>query len=96
MAEIIERATSTPSEYQEAVEAIQAFLAAIADAIRPAFETIVETLRAFIEAAWEIAKQIINLYPNKRVIYLATHGKRRTRKKNINRILKYFEREARR
>lgn len=96
MAEYNERAMPTPSEYQEAVEAIQAFIAAVADAISPAFETIAETLRSCLETAWKIAKQMINLYPNKRVIYLATHGKRRTRKKNINRILKYFEREARR
>ena len=38
--------------------------------------------------------KIVNSYPNKRVIYLATHGKRRVRKKNINRIKKWYEREA--
>lgn len=37
---------------------------------------------------------IIDIYPNKRVIRLARYGKKRVRKKNLNRILKWFEREA--
>ena len=41
-----------------------------------------------------ILKRIVDMYPNKRVKYLATHGKHRVRKKNINRIKKWYEREA--
>ena len=77
----------------KAAEAL-AILAAAAKTLCPIIETIAETLRPIIEKVGDVLKQIINVYPNKRVIYLAKHGKRRTRKKNINRILKYFEREG--
>lgn len=64
-------------------------------ALQPIIEAIAETLRPTIKAIGELTEQIIDLYPNKRVLHLAKHGKPRTRKKNINRIIKYFEREAR-
>lgn len=51
-----------------------------------AFEKMVEAVKE--------CERSLNTYPNKRVIYLATHGKPRTRKKNIKRIKKYFEREG--
>ena len=59
------------------------------------FEKLVETLMPILKAVDDVMKKIIDLYPDKRVIYLATHGKERTRKKNINRILKWYERQGR-
>lgn len=63
-------------------------------ALQPIIEAIAETLRPTIKAIGELTEQIIDLYPNKRVIHLAKHGKPRVRKKNIKRILKYFEQES--
>ena len=77
----------------KAAEAL-AILAEAAKTLCPIIETIAETLRPIIAKVGDVLEQIINVYPNKRVIYLAKHGKRRTRKKNINRIKKYFEREG--
>lgn len=72
-----------------------------AENLRVAFSTLAETVTAVINNIGPLFSQltgaiaqIIDAYPNKRVIHLAKHGKRRTRKKNINRIIKYFEREA--
>lgn len=64
------------------------------------FEPIIKGLAAVAAAAVKMAKTLqpiikaIGDYPNKRVIHLAKHGKPRTRKKNIKRILKYFEQES--
>lgn len=72
-----------------------------AENLRTAVETLAEMISFLIKNALPICKEIsaviqrlIDQYPNKRVIHLAKHGKQRTRKKNINRIKKYFEREA--
>lgn len=79
----------------EAAEQL-ATLAATAKALQPIIESLAEMLQPVIKAIAELLPRIIDLYPNKRVIHLAKHGKKaRTRKKNINRIIKYFEREAR-
>lgn len=64
-------------------------------AVVAAFDNLVENIKKYSWYAARIATNIIDAYPNKRVIYLAKHGKKRVRKKNINRIKKYFEREGR-
>lgn len=51
-------------------------------------------LRVFKNIANYYIQPLLTLYPNKRVVYLATHGKKRVQKKNIKRIFKYFEREG--
>ena len=63
-------------------------------ALQPTIEAIAETLWPTIKALVELTEQMIDLYPNKRVVHLAKHGKPRVRKKNIKRILKYFEQES--
>jgi hypothetical protein len=65
------------------------------DRLTEIIKDMAEKLTVFIPQMTKTIEEIINLYPNKRVKYLAYHGKRRTRKKNINRIKKYFERLAR-
>lgn len=77
----------------EAAEAL-ATLAAAAKTLQPIIEEIAAALKPVIKAIADVLEQIINLYPNKRVIYLAKHGKERTRKKNVKRILKWFNEQA--
>lgn len=45
----------------------------------------------YIVAAWD---SILQIYPNKRILYLATkHPKKRVRKKNMHRIMKDIRKE---
>lgn len=55
---------------------------------------IMPTVERLCKTLGSIFNEIVNTYPNKRVIYLAKHGKRRVRNKNIKRIIKWYEREA--
>lgn len=77
------------------VEIVNETLTPYIDMFTKIIKDMTEKLTVFIPQMTKTLEEIINLYPNKRVIYLAYHGKRRTRKKNINRIKKYFERIAR-
>ena len=61
------------------------------DIVTETVKTLMEQLKPFLAYTASTIEQIINLYPNKHVIYLATHGKGRTKKKNINRILKWYK-----
>lgn len=92
----------SPEKQAEFSEALSNFakiinetLAPFVDRLTEIIKGMAEKLTVFIPQMTKTLKEIINLYPNKRVLYLAYHGKRRTRKKNINRIKKYFERIAR-
>lgn len=58
-------------------------------------ENLTKALPPILKMCETVIHNIIDLYPDKRVIYLATHGKRRTRKKNKNRIIKWYERLGR-
>lgn len=67
-----------------------------AEAIKQLAEFVAEVIRAVAEVIKEVWAAIINAYPNKRVVHLAKHAKKeRTRKRNINRIIKWIEREQR-
>lgn len=58
-------------------------------------EQIIPTIRKIIETVAPVLNTIIEAlktYPNKRIVYLATHGKERVRKKNLKRIMKWLER----
>lgn len=61
-------------------------------------QTIKNNITTFFEELVELllplVNEILDLYPNKRVIYLSKHGKHRVRKKNVKRIAKWFEREV--
>ena len=58
-------------------------------------EKLLPTIRALVDYMCPIIKTVNEVvtrtYPNRRVVYLATHGKEKTRKKNIKRILKWVE-----
>lgn len=72
-------------------------LALLSEAFKPvvkAIESLIPAITAVAKVAVKIGKRIMQEYPNKRVLHLALHGKRRTRKKNIHRIYKWFNREA--
>ena len=93
-----------PITYEEAMERAQAACGEFVEKLATAFgilaETIAQTIRTlqpFFKLVFEVMENIIETYPNKRVVYLAKHAKKaRTRKKNLNRIIKYFEQLARR
>lgn len=80
---------------REAAENISRAIIAASEALRPIIKRLSETLSPIL-ASLDFYSKIYECYPNKRVIYLAKHGKKRVRKKNINRIKKYFEREGKR
>lgn len=84
----IEPITPLNEQIERSVEAFYKLTQTIINELIPTVERLCNIL-------WPMIKEISNQYPNKRVIYLATHGKHRVRKKNINRIAKWFEREAR-
>ena len=72
-------------------------LALLSEAFKPvvkAIESLIPAITAVAKAAEKIGKRIMQAYPNKRVLHLALHGKRRTRKKNMKRIIKYFKEVA--
>lgn len=93
---------------EESIKAFEDFGAALAQAYelaREIFEKIAEAIKNIIDAIMPIIadiaersikllKTMIETFPNKRVIHLATHGKRRTRKKNIARLLKWYARQV--
>lgn len=57
-----------------------------------ALSTLIPIINTAINAVREFSKTLIEATPNKRVLHLALYGKRRTRKKNMNRIKKGFRR----
>jgi pyruvate-formate lyase-activating enzyme len=68
-------------------EALQPIIANISQTIIPIIQ---ETIH-FIKRFW---RAVIECYPNRRVVHLALyHPKSRVRKKNINRIMKWIERQ---
>jgi len=80
------------SDFSELGEAMQK----LGSALKEAVEQICETI-------WGLSKSIVGCvdnclkmmsYPNRRVIHLALyHRRKRIRKKNLKRIMKYFERK---
>lgn len=74
----------------------EARLCAVKQAIEPILESILQVLVPIvkqviteIERLWEA---VLHTYPNKRVVWLATHHpKERVRKKNRNRIFKWMK-----
>ncbi len=73
-------------------------LVLLAKSLKPVINAMVDNLipaiKEIANAALKLGKRIMQEYPNKRVLHLALHGKRRTRKKNMKRIKKYFNEVA--
>lgn len=91
-----------PAEQQllEITQQIQENIQQIVDNLLPIIQSMVETaVQGFSEIFDELSDLIyptwikaLMVYPNKRVVHCALyHKKERVRKKNINRILKYYE-----
>ena len=56
---------------------------------------VVSVLQRFAIQVSKIAKKVVETYPNRRVFYLAMYSKKkRTRKKNMRRILKDIQKES--
>ena len=71
----------TAEEKQQLAEAVKK--------VERIVEYLLPTIREVAKVAFNISKKIISHYPNKRVVYLATHSKKpRIRKKNMHRIIK--------
>lgn len=59
-------------------------------------ESVLPIVREVMKQAYEMTKNIIRLYPNRRVVYLALCSKqKRTRKKNLHRIIKDMQKWGR-
>lgn len=68
----------------------------VAELLQKAVEYITEWVKCVAENIYKIIKTVLDKFPNKRVIHLATHhGDLRVRKKNMNRIFKWFRRLTR-
>ena len=79
----------TPEEQEARLCAIKQAVEPILGSILQVLVPIVKQLITEIERLWET---ILHTYPNKRVVWLATHHpKERVRKKNRNRIVKWMK-----
>lgn len=82
---------------KEQIRAMGAELQRIADNLIAAINSVIEeispALKQISKMFERLWREILNTYPDKRVVHLATHHKSwKVRKKNIKRILKYTER----
>ena len=93
------RESSYDEEMQRAITAARESMQKIAEILRPAIEVAAGALKAIVDVinlvapiCFDFAAKTLELYPNKRVVHLAKHAKkRRVRKKNLNRITKWIE-----
>lgn len=76
------------ADHYEVFEKIAAFVNDLARQLAAILERVKERVRVIAD----FLNNILNQYPNKRVLHLAKHGKGRVRKKNINRIRRWVER----
>lgn len=92
--EELQRAYEELAAYaRELVELLQPAIEAVAQAVKQCAELIKQAIPTVLDFVVVIMAQIIELYPNKRVVHLAKHArKERVRKKNINKILKWYAR----
>ena len=66
----------------------------VVDAVTAVVETMMPTIKTLCETINRLWDAILHTYPNKRVVYLAFHGKKeRTRKKNRARIVKWLQKQ---
>ena len=88
-AEHFKRIIPPSEQFDKAIETFNIMAKRIREQIIPTVKKIIETVGPILNPIIEK----INAYPNKRIMYLATHGKERVRKKNLKRIMKWLERE---
>ena len=79
------------SEVIPAEEQLVLFAKAFKPVINAIVDGLIPAIKEIANAASKLGKRIMQEYPNKRVLHLALYSKKkRTRKKNIHRISKYF------
>ena len=61
------------------------------DCVTSAINNLLPTITKVAAGIGELYKNILTNYPNKRVVHLAKHGKRLTRKKNAKRISRWLD-----
>ena len=54
----------------------------------------IPVLRKFADIMQKLWEKALRTYPNRRVVYLALHGKPLVQKKNRNRIIKWMEKQG--
>ena len=75
-------------DFQKAVEAIKRLAQSIAEVLTPVLDYAMEAIKKIWDA-------VLHVYPNKRVLHLALHHpKKRVRKKNMHRIMRWIERKG--
>ena len=92
MDEIIMPEVNIPEEdlqrMKEALDAVAESIKVVADAVMQVVKQITDNLCKTFSGWWD---SILKCFGNKRVVHLAFHAKKkRTRKKNRNRLLKEF------
>lgn len=75
-------------QIEKAITALKEMSKRIVEALNPTITKLIDAFTSIFNEMHEALKS----YPNKRIVYLATHGKERVRKKNIKRIMKWLER----
>lgn len=81
---------------RELAELLQPAIVAAGQALKQCAEFIKQAIPPVLDLVVDTMEQIIELYPNKRVVHLAKHArKERVRKKNINRIIEWYARGGR-
>ena len=61
------------------------------DTVTSAINNLIPTIKKVAAGVCELYNNILTNCPNKRVVHLAMHGKRLTRKKNIKRISRWLD-----
>ena len=77
----------------QAREYAREILEKLAEAINNIIDALMPIISDIVECSIKLLKTMIETFPSKRVIHLAKHGKRRTRKKNMARILNWYARQ---
>lgn len=77
------------AKQQEAIQAFNEAVENLKNAILEVLTPLLDNILKFINKMWDA---VLHVYPNKKVLNLALHHpKKRTRKKNINRIIKWLK-----
>ena len=75
--------------FREIFKPVAAALQTLADNVKE----MLPTIKKVAEIVTDFWNDILSAYPNKRVVHLAKYGKPRVRKKNMRRIIKWFEQQ---
>ena len=84
--------TGNVAEITPAEQQLQQIIDALVPVVQQIIDALVPTLENCVEAVSKLWDDVLKAYPDNRVVWLAYHSKkRRVRKKNRNRIVRYFK-----